>query len=235
MSDPMARGGVRRYLDTVKPEEYVPNVGEVNLAELSLTGLADLYGSDKGTIKHRYTLIYERIVEDLCMRRGLPRLSCPLEIAEAGVACGASLRMWANYLPAATITGYDIRSECAGLCGDLKNVRIRIEDPATQGLPDAMLDLFVDDASHIAEQIVAMFRNCWGWVRPGGYYVVEDLLCTYNEAYTQQFRQHFDPKAVNDRTAILAMLDALMRAVDARGEVAELSYYPQLLVLKKKA
>jgi cephalosporin hydroxylase len=235
MSDPMARGGVRRYLDTVKPEEYVPDTGEVNLAELSLTGLADLYGSDKGTIKHNYTLVYERIVESLCEARKLPRKSCPLHILEAGVACGASLRMWANYLPASTITGYDVRPECASLCGDLKNVRIRIADPATEARPESMLDLFVDDASHIAEQIVAMFRNCWGWVRPGGYYIVEDLLCTYNEGYTKQFRQHFDPKAVNDRAAIMAMIDQLMRAVDARGEVAEFSYYPQLLVLRKAA
>ena len=71
MSDPMARGGVRRYLDTVKPGEYIPNTGEVNLAELSLTGLADLYGSDKGTIKHKYTLVHERIVENLCDARKL--------------------------------------------------------------------------------------------------------------------------------------------------------------------
>ena len=235
MSDPMARGGVRRYLDTVKPEEYVPNAGEVDLTELSLTGLADLYGSDKGTIKHGYTVLYERIIEDLCRSRMLHRKSCPLEIAEAGVACGASLRMWANYLPGSTITGYDIRPECANLCGDLKNVRIRIADPALLEAPATMFDLFVDDASHIAEQIVAMLKNCWAWVRPGGYYIVEDLLCTYNDAYTQQFRRHFDPKAVNDRTAIMNMLDHLMRVVDARGEVAEFSYHPQMLVLRKKA
>jgi hypothetical protein len=235
MSDPLARGGVRRYLDTVKPEEYVPNVGEVDLTELSLTGLADLYGSDKGTIKHNYTILYERIIEDLCRSEMLHRKSCSLEIAEAGVACGASLRMWANYLPSSRITGYDIRPECADLCRDLKNVCIQIADPAVLGEPDTMFDLFIDDASHIAEQIVAMFKNCWGWVRPGGYYVIEDLRCTYNEAYTQQFRQHFDPKAANNRAAIMVMLDHLMRVVDARGEVADFSYYPQMLVLRKKA
>ena len=56
MNDPFARGGVRRYLDTVAPEEYVPSFGEVNPKDLSLTGLADLYGSDKGRIKHNYTI-----------------------------------------------------------------------------------------------------------------------------------------------------------------------------------
>jgi len=40
---------------------------------------------------------------------------------------------------------------------------------------------------------------------------------------------------VNDREAVMVMLDQSMRAVDARGEVAEFSYYPQLLVLRKAA
>jgi hypothetical protein len=34
MEDRMARGGVRRYLDSVTPAEYLPDVGEVNLQEL---------------------------------------------------------------------------------------------------------------------------------------------------------------------------------------------------------
>ena len=46
--DPMARGGVRRYLDTTHPEEYQPNIGEVNLKEVSLTGLADYMALIKG-------------------------------------------------------------------------------------------------------------------------------------------------------------------------------------------
>ena len=233
MIDPNARGGVRRYQDTVKPEEYVPDIGEIDLTELSLTGLADLYGSDKGSIKHRYTDIYETLIQKLL--NGRPRKQASLQIAEAGIACGASLRMWANYLPASKVTAYDIREECNGLCGDLPNVSIKIADPTASAPPSGVLfDLFVDDASHIAENIVAMFRHCWPWVRPGGYYVIEDLRCTYNEAYTAQFRAHFDPNAINDRRRILELMDVVMRAVDARQEISEFNYYPQLLVLRKK-
>ena len=120
------RGGVRRYFDTVTPEEYVPQTGEVDLTEISLTGLADLYGSDKGTIKHNYTHIYEQILRELGVTH---RKTHSLRLAEIGVACGASLRMWANHLPAATIEGFDIQPECANLCKDLKNVTITISDP----------------------------------------------------------------------------------------------------------
>jgi hypothetical protein len=233
MIDPMSRGGVRRYLDTVKPEEYLPNTGEVNLREMTLTGLCDLYGSDKGTIKHRYTDVYERLIDRLILAEDFPRADCDFMIAEAGIACGASLRAFANYLPGSTIYGYDIRPECAGLCENLHNVNIVIDDPAKMEAPDFCFDIFIDDASHISEQIVAMFENCWDWVRPGGYYVIEDLRCTYNKAYTEQFRSHFDPNAVNDRRSILDLMDTLMRVVDARGPVKELSYYPQMLVIRK--
>jgi hypothetical protein len=234
MNDPFARGGVRRYLDTVAPEEYVPMFGEVNPQDLSLTGLADLYGSDKGRIKHNYTKVYEQIIDDMCCLEGVPRRDCMFDIAEAGIACGASLRMWAHYLPSSHITGYDIRPDCAKLCADIRDqVEIVIGDPATMSEPEGLYDLFIDDASHIAEEIVAMFRNCWSWVRPGGYYIIEDLRCTYNEAYTAQFRQHFNPAAVNDRAALIHMMDGLMQNCDARNGLHEFHYYPQMLVIKK--
>jgi trans-aconitate methyltransferase len=233
MNDPLARGGVRRYLDTVTPEEYWPNIGEVNLQEMTLTGLADLFGSDKGTLKHRYTKVYERIVADMIRTEGLPRHQCVFEIAEAGVACGASLHMWAHYLPNSNITGYDIRPECGELCKGLENVTIEIVDLCKQSPSNCMYDLFIDDASHISEQMVQMFDRVWDHVRPGGYYIIEDLRCTYNEAYTNQFRQHFDRNAMNLRSTLMDFMDRLMRDVDARASIEEMNYYPQLLVLKK--
>jgi hypothetical protein len=221
---------VRRYLDIVKPEEYVPNTGEVDLTELSLTGLADLYGSDKGTIKHNYTVQYEKIVQELL--RGIHRKTALFTICEAGVACGASLRMWGNYFPVSKIIGYDIRPECAELCQDMKNVEIRIADLCKRGMGE-YVDIFIDDASHISEDMVAMFHNCWISVRSGGYYVIEDLGCTYNDSYTEQFRKHFNPGAVNKRETALRFMDELMRRTDKRDSIAEIRYYPQMLVIKK--
>ena len=230
--DPNARGGVRRYLDIVKPEEYVPNTGEVDLTELSLTGLADLYGSDKGTIKHNYTVQYEKIVNELLA--GRDRKKTHLTVGEAGVACGASLRMWGNYLPASFIYGYDIREECEELCKDMKTVKIVTKDLCKEEPSRAVLfDLFIDDASHISEEMVAMFQNCWDRVKYGGYYVIEDLGCTYSDSYTEQFRKYFNPDAVNRRESIFGLVDWLMKDVDRRGLVAEFCYYPQMLVVKK--
>lgn len=223
------RGGVRRYLDTVKPEEYRPNIGEVNLRELSLTGLADLYGSDKGKIKHCYTEVYERLIANLS-----PNRQAELSIGEIGVACGASLRMWANYLPNAKIEGFDIRPECATLCQDLENVTISIVDPRNTHR-QGQYDLLIDDGSHISEDIVTTVVHCQNWVKSGGFYVIEDLGCTYNPEYTAKFNQHFGQTKKNDRKLMLQLFDELSRLVDSKtGTFTEMHYYPQLWVLKKR-
>lgn len=221
------RGGIRRYLDTVTPEEYTPQTGEVDLTELSLTGLADLYGSDKGNIKHLYTPVYEKLIADLTPNRKTARL----RVGEIGVACGASLRMWANYLPQSQIEGFDIRPDCANLCKDLPNVTITIADPRT--VDRRNYDLFVDDGSHIAEDIVDTLVHCQTWVRSGGYYVIEDLGCTYSPEYAAKFNQHFGTKKPNDRNLMLTLFDQLSRIVDGKvGTFSEMYYYPQMWVLK---
>jgi len=229
--DLMARGGVRRYLDTTFPEEYRPDIGEVNLTELSLTGLADLYGSDKGSIKHRYTKIYERVVQTLL--GNVDRIEASLSLCEFGVACGASLRMWANYLPNSNVYGFDVRDECAKLCDDLSNVKIMISDPRFHDFGDLSFDLVVEDTSHISEDIVDIFKNCWRAVKPGGFYIVEDLSCTYDPNYTTQFTNTFKRQVINDRSTVLNFLDSVMRYVDQRSEIAYFEYHPQMLLVRK--
>ena len=72
-----------------------------------------------------------------------------LSIAEYGVACGASLRMWSSYLPQSQITGFDIRPECSSICDDLDNVSVEICDISSYKNDSFVdkYDLIIDDAS----------------------------------------------------------------------------------------
>jgi SAM-dependent methyltransferase len=232
--DTMARGGVRRYLDTVRPEEYIPDTGEVDLSQLTLTGLADLYGSDKGSIKHGYTKFYQKIIDDIVALKGNgDRLSSTISIAEVGVACGASLRMWSNYLPKSKVIGFDIRDDCKHLCSDLSNVEIRIQDPANDLPINDRFDIFIDDASHISEHIVNLFINCWKLVKPGGYYVIEDLRCTYNDQYKTDYERTFNCKVNNDRSLFIDLFDKILKQIDCKSDIECVYYYAQLLIVKK--
>lgn len=229
--DPRARGGVRRYLDSVAPTDFIPPYGDIKLSAVTLTGLADFYGTDKGSLKHSYTDVYEKLIGDLLGCDS--RISAKLRVTEIGVACGASLRMWSDYLPESEIYGYDIRQECASLCGDKANIRITIRD-LTKEIPAHSSHLLVDDGSHISEDIVAAFTNCWPTVVPGGYYVIEDLSCTYRGGYARQFESSFGRKVENNRETIRNFVDVMMQSVDFREDIECFRYYPQLLVIKKK-
>lgn len=141
--------------------------------------------------------------------------------------------MWANYLPKSRIEGFDIRPECDQLCRDLANVTITICDP--RETQRAGYDLFVDDGSHIAEDIVGTLVHCQNWLRSGGYYVIEDMSCTYNADYAAKLNKRFDANKPNDRNLILSLFDKISRMVDGKaGTFSEMYYFPQMRVLKKR-
>jgi len=162
----------------------------------SLTELANLYGTDKGTAgpsskwgAHNYTDIYEAYL-------GSYRQS-PVVLLEIGLGVtgdrwnspivqgrnigGASLKMWHDYFPEARIYGIDINE-----CRYLENSRIRtfvadqgrIEDlddfaEATGGID---FDIIIDDGSHRPDHQQISFSYFFRKLKSGGLYFIEDLL-----------------------------------------------------------
>lgn len=214
------------------PADYDPDLSR--LVDPSLEDLADAYGSDKGTLGagHRYTRIYPGLIASLRARRARRALS----ICEIGVACGASLKMWSHYLPDAEVVGIDVRSECSEVCRDWPNIRIQIGDPRELAVEPDRFDLIVDDASHIAEDIRDHFDHCFAWLRPGGYYVVEDTGCVGDRAYARSVMERFGRSELkNERATFTEMVDAIMRSIDSRSQpAASLAYHPCMLVIEKR-
>lgn len=151
-----------------------------------LDALARLYGTDKSSEMHDYTSLY---AHHLGPRRRQVR--AVLEIGVGGVnswdgydtmAGGQSLRMWRDYFPNAMIVGVDVHDkQISGPrlvfeCGDQSDAEFM------RGVAEAYgpFDLVVDDGSHIGRHIAASFEALWTSVRPGGYYVIEDLACAYD-------------------------------------------------------
>ena len=93
-----------------------------------------------------------------------------------------------------------------------------------------IFDLIIDDASHISEDILSAFQNTYQHLRSGGYYIVEDMKCTYSPDYTAKFKELFRPDAVNDRNVIVKMIDSLMKYIDKRKLLQ--SSTTQMLVIK---
>lgn len=131
---------------------------------MTLTELADKYGTDKGTIFHNYTEDYERIFAPLRDR--------PVRLLEIGILEGASLRMWAEWFPKGQIVGLDIRPYL------VRHPRIdTICDDIRDWLPFGLgwLDIVVDDGPHDPWAVAVAFAKLWRHVNPGGFYCVEDV------------------------------------------------------------
>ena len=128
-------------------------------------------GTDKGPCCHNYTELYERLLFE--------RKDDPIKIFEIGIAGGGSLKMWHAYFPKARIFAVDIlpKSEF-----DTERVKTLIADQANRDQLQAALDVsgddidvLIDDGGHTMEQQQVSLGFLFKSVKPGGYYVIEDV------------------------------------------------------------
>lgn len=121
---------------------------------------------------------YLRIYADLLGRRREE----PLRVLELGVSSGASLLLWRDFLPNATIVGIDLAELPERVIGQARIHVLRgsQDDPAVLDqaamLAGGPFDLIIDDASHIGyltkRALLYLFPR---WLVPGGCYVIEDF------------------------------------------------------------
>lgn len=141
---------------------------------MSLNDLALKYNTDKASPGHGYTRWYEQIFA--------PRKNDHLYLVEIGVWEGASLRMWRDYFPNATITGVDKHDR--GIQVEGANVVISDQDsPTLAATLNPPFDIVIDDASHINALTIQTFKNIFPHLVPGGIYVIEDLQTSYNPTH----------------------------------------------------
>jgi hypothetical protein len=150
----------------------------------SLTGLAVVYWCDKVS-RHRYLPIYRQHLRHLRRR--------PIRLLEIGIGGyksptwgGASLRMWRDYFPRGEIHGVDIHEKWI----DEPRIRVHRGDQSDErfmadlGRQHGPFDVIVDDGSHMSAHIRASFAALFDdYLRPGGLYVIEDLVYAYDPKY----------------------------------------------------
>jgi hypothetical protein len=147
--------------------------------------LARVYGTDKSSRFHGYTQHYTRHLKPI--RHEVRSL---LEIGIGGLssrhgydteAGGMSLRMWQDFFPHARIVGMDIEHKV------VTGERISVEqgsqdDPvflAEVAARYGPFDIVIDDGSHIGRHVQASLDALLEHVRPGGFYIIEDLHMAY--------------------------------------------------------
>lgn len=138
--------------------------------ENTLTELALMYGTDKGSIGHNYIPFYEQ---------HLPKN--PKKLLEIGVKEGRSIQMWKKYFPACEIHGLDLFIENPE--PDIPGVKWwkgnQCDWQLLEQLRKEDFDVIVDDASHNSRDQMITFFGLFN----GKHYFIEDLHCCLNPFY----------------------------------------------------
>jgi predicted O-methyltransferase YrrM len=138
-----------------------------------LSRIGAQYGTDK--VSHGFCTFYDRH-----LRAQRKRIAKVLEI---GIFGGSSLYMWRDYFPNAVICGMDLRPVKLDSADRIQTYVGDQEDRATlQGVVDdseADFDLIIDDGGHTMAQQQTSLGFLFPHLRPGGYYVVEDLHTSF--------------------------------------------------------
>jgi len=153
---------------------------------INLTDLADRYGSDKGSKKHRYSELYQMLF--------LPYQKRKISFLEMGLQIGGpehgkhadrettdlpSVRMWLEFFEKGHVHGLDV-SDFSWFsdprftfhrCDMDRRENIRM----AAGDMQSSFDIVIDDASHASHHQQNGFLELFSKVKPGGLYIIEDL------------------------------------------------------------
>lgn len=192
----------------------------------NLAFLAAIYGTDKGVYGHNNVLHYQAHLSSV--RRSTQR------VLEIGVLHGGSLAMWRDFFPNAEVIGLDIEEKkvsgprLALLQGDQSSPKV-LAELASLG----PFDLIVDDGSHLGSHVRASFGALFTTLRPGGWYVIEDLATAYSVEY-QGGELGYPGTSV---VLVKSLVDAVLRAHVAENvplpAVASLHVYDQIAFIRR--
>ncbi|MEM6481931.1 MAG: hypothetical protein AAF922_10010 [Pseudomonadota bacterium] len=189
--------------------------------EENLTDLADRFGSDKGSKKHRYTELYHMLFHAYRQQK--------FSFLEMGLLIGGpeqgnhpdrettdapSIRMWLEYFPNAKIHGLDVSDfswfkhdrfafhRCD--MGERENIKTAFAEI------DPVPEIVLDDASHASHHQQFAFLEIFPKLPSGALYVIEDLRWQPNAMELENFTKtaHLFRGWLNDR--VFAHKDAAL-------------------------
>lgn len=215
----------------------VPTVDEISddLNKLAVHFKTDKWGS------HRYTKHYQRHLQHL--KNDTFNL---LEIGIGGYSRsgegGASLRMWKQFFPNASIYGMDIQDKSfvdedriVTFVGD------QSDPESLRAVADKIgrLDVIIDDGSHLSPHIRTTFETLFPLLADGGIYAVEDTQTSYWPEW-QGSEDRNDPatsmsmlKALADGLNYEEYVDADFEPSYSDRHIVAVHFYHNLVIIEK--
>lgn len=153
--------------------------GSTNAHKFGELSLLALGKTDKAMTGHGFTELYEHIF--------YPLKDSPIKIFEIGIGHGGSLILWRDYFPNAKVYGIDVVDK-----SNLNSKRIRtfVANQANRNQLDSFIDkhgsdfdIILDDGGHKMKQQQISLGHLFKYVKPGGYYIIEDVHTSLPQHY----------------------------------------------------
>lgn len=178
-----------------------------------------------------YAAVYESILA--------PLKGKTLNLLEIGINHGGSLQLWKEYLgPNVSIIGVDVQdhtfyTEPQITCiqcdqGNLESLRhLKASIP--------MIDILIDDGSHMNQDQIQTFQMLFPKVAPGGLYIVEDTHTSYREPYGGGYKKPGSfIEYCKDLTNTLNRVEDHAIPFDEVSEmIRSISFYSSMVIFKK--
>ena len=163
-----------------------------------LCQLATKYMTDKSpynimTHRHPYTMIYDMFLRPYQM------MGADLHLGEVGILNGASVRMWREYFPDASLSAFDIDKVALEKVSVIHGVSAyHVDAGEIGGLRQALAEateggkkftVLLEDASHRLDHQLIFLREAIDFVAPGGLLIIEDI---FREIPAARFQEALD-------------------------------------------
>lgn len=133
-------------------------------------------------------------------------------IVELGVLEGDSVRLWKDLFPRATVLCFDCRQPRQPLPPEVVFIQGMQDDPADlRKLVEraSEFDVVIDDCSHLAGPTRTAFTILFPFLRPGGFYVIED----WGTGYWPQWPDGELPQGANHLAGMVGFVKELVDGV----------------------
>lgn len=173
-----------------------------------------------------------------------------LNILELGILDGGSLKTWEEFFPNANIVGLDISPDKTQFETQRTKIYIGSQDDndiiskIKQDYPSGF-DIILDDASHINELTIKSYNLLFDWVKPSGFYIIEDTCCAYGldeyptfindvKTWPGMEKNRPDVSFSNTRSQLNDFLYPKIRDLDMKvGNIYAMHFYSETLIIEK--
>jgi len=155
-------------------------MGSTKASKFGELSLLALDKTDKAMDGHGFTELYEHFF--------YPLKDSPIKIFEIGIEKGGSLILWRDYFPNAKVYGIDVIDK-----SNLNSEKIKtfVANQASRSQLDSFIDkyggdfdIILDDGGHKMEQQQVSLGHLFKYVKPGGYYIIEDVHTSLPHYYS---------------------------------------------------